>query len=254
MDRAQELALRPLHGDGLAVDLEVDSRRDRDRQASDAAHLSLSPDMCEDLAAEALALGVAAAHEARGCRYDRDPEPAEHARHLALARVDAEPRLADPAQPGDGGELAHVLHPQHELAGRRLLVRGDEALVAEDPRDLDAHPRDWHRDVLVARARGVADAREHVRDGAVRRAGAPGPPLLRGDRLSRRRRPLAALLPRGPAQRGQLPFVRHHPPEFGTPRSPPVKARSRKQMRQSPNFRMKARGRPHTWHRLWAWI
>src|SRR5207253_3201666 len=85
--------------------------------------------------------GVAAPHEARGCRHDRDPEPAEHARHLALARVDAEPRLADPAQPGDGGELAHVLHPQHELARRRLLVRGDEALVAEDPRDLDAHPR-----------------------------------------------------------------------------------------------------------------
>src|SRR5712691_7081474 len=39
--------------------------------------------------------------------------------------------------------------------------------------------------------------------------------------------------------------------DFVTPGSSPMRARSRKQIRQRPNFRMKPRGRPQTWHRLW---
>jgi hypothetical protein len=38
--------------------------------------------------------------------------------------------------------------------------------------------------------------------------------------------------------------------DFVTPGSLPVFASSRKQIRQTPNFRMYARGRPHSLHRL----
>src|SRR5438309_5056448 len=78
-----------------------------------------SPDICQDLAAEALALGFAAGHEPRGGRDDGDAEAAEHARHLGLPRVDAKAGLGDAAQAGDGRELADVLHAQDQLAGVR---------------------------------------------------------------------------------------------------------------------------------------
>src|SRR5439155_26263686 len=51
------------------------------------------PDICQDLAAEALALRFAAGHEAGRGRDDGDAETAEHARHLVLPRVDAKPWL-----------------------------------------------------------------------------------------------------------------------------------------------------------------
>src|SRR6266567_9267084 len=77
------------------------------------------PNVRQDLAAEALALRFAAGHEAGRGRDDDDAETTEHAWHLALSGVHAEAGLRDAAQTGDRGELADVLHPQHELASVR---------------------------------------------------------------------------------------------------------------------------------------
>src|SRR5687768_11533281 len=75
------------------------------------------PDVRQDLATEALLLRVAAGHEARRRGDDRDAEAAEHARHLGLARVDAEPGLRDPADAGHRGHLAaDVLQLHREVA------------------------------------------------------------------------------------------------------------------------------------------
>src|SRR2546421_12600464 len=76
-----------------------------------------SPDICQDLAAEALALGFAAGHEPRGGRDDGDADAAEHARHLGLPRVDAKAALGDEAQASDGRGLADVLHAQDVPSG-----------------------------------------------------------------------------------------------------------------------------------------
>jgi len=45
----------------------------------------------------------------------------------------------------------------------------------------------------------------------------------------------------------------HHQLDFLTPGRRPSKAILRKQIRQIPNFRIKARGRPQMGHRLYAW-
>src|SRR5216683_2353816 len=57
----------------------------------------LSPDEGEDFPAQSFSLGLAPGHETGRRRDDRDAEPAEDARHLGLARVNAKPRLADAA-------------------------------------------------------------------------------------------------------------------------------------------------------------
>src|SRR5947208_14243586 len=117
------------------------------------------PNVRQALAAEALALRFAAGHEARGGRDDGDAEPAEHAWHLGLPRVDAKAGLGDAAQAGDRRELADVLHPEDELARiRRRLVTGDEALVAQNARDFGLHAARPHGPGLVAPDRRVSAA------------------------------------------------------------------------------------------------
>src|SRR5256885_9943971 len=98
------------------------------------------PHVRQNLATEALALRLAAGHEAGRGRDDGDAETAEHARHLILPRVHAKPWLRDAAQTGDRGKLADVLHPQHELARVGLFDPRDVALVAQDAGDLGLHP------------------------------------------------------------------------------------------------------------------
>src|SRR2546423_6793951 len=144
------------------------------------------PHVRQDLAAEALALRFASGHEAGRGRHDGDAETAEHARHLALAGVHAEAGLRDATQTGDRGELSDVLQPQHELAGVRLFVAGNETLVAQDARHLRLHPARRDGDGLVTRDRRVADAREQVGDGVVRHPDSLGSRLLRRGRVSRR--------------------------------------------------------------------
>src|SRR6266508_753744 len=118
--------------------------------------LSLLPDVCEDFPAQSLALGLAPGHQTGRRRDDGDPESAEDARHLRLARVDAQAGTAYAAQAGDrGGLAADVLHLQDDLTRRDLLVRRDEPLVLQDLRDLELGPARGHRHRLVARARPV---------------------------------------------------------------------------------------------------
>src|ERR1700687_2450471 len=154
------------------------------------------PDICEDFLAQTLALGFAAGHDTRRGRHDRDPKTAEHARHLGLARVDAQPGLADAAQAGHRRRLAaDVLHLQHELASRRLVIRGDEALLLEDARDLDLGAAGRDRHALMARARGVAHARQQIRHRIVRHGNDARTRLARRrDALGRRGRSLAGAL------------------------------------------------------------
>src|SRR5712692_1252962 len=134
-------------------------------------YLSDLPDIREDFPAQTLALGLAAGHETGRGRDDGDAQTAEDPRHLGLARVDAQARLADAAQTRHRRDLAaDVLHLEHELARRGLLERGDETLALEDLRDLDLRPRRRHGHALVAGARGVPHAREHVADRVVRHA------------------------------------------------------------------------------------
>src|SRR5438067_4049667 len=57
--------------------------------------ISSSPHVRQDLAAEGLALGLAAGHEPRRRRDDRDAQAAEDARHLRLARIHPQARPAD---------------------------------------------------------------------------------------------------------------------------------------------------------------
>src|SRR5882762_1466155 len=212
------------------------------------------PDIRQDLATEALALRLAAGHEAGRGRDDRDAEPAEHARHLVLPGVHAEPGLRDAAQTGDRGDLADVLQAEHELARVRLFDPRDVALVAQDAGDLGLHPARRDGNGLVARDRRIADAREKVGDRIVRHPDALRSRLLRRRGLARR--------PFGPIRglRSQLARRRHlfgqhqtsrYQLDFVTPGSSPISARSRKQIRQRPNLRRYPRGRPHTWHRLW---
>src|SRR5438046_8436063 len=53
------------------------------------------PDVRQDFAAEGLLLGLAAGHEPRRRRDDRDAQTAEDPWHLGLSGVDAQPRPAD---------------------------------------------------------------------------------------------------------------------------------------------------------------
>src|SRR4029077_4477073 len=185
------------------------------------------PHVRQDLAAEGLALGLAAGHQARGGRDDRDAQAAEDPWHLGLARVDAQAWPADPPDPRDrGGLAADVLQLHHELrAGgehftllRRLplacrlrRVAADEPLGFQDPGDLDLHParRDHH--ALVTRAGRVADPGQHVGHWVVHRDAA-GPTRLRHDHAARARS--VALGPLGPRRlglggRGRRRFGRH---------------------------------------------
>ena len=69
--------------------------------------------------------------------HDRDAQATEDARHLRLARVDAEPGLADRAAGPTPRDLAaDVAQRQLTRPPRRpLLVRRDEAFVLEDAGD-----------------------------------------------------------------------------------------------------------------------
>src|SRR5437899_4783942 len=205
--------------------------------------------MSQDLAAEALALRLTAGHHARRGRYDGNAHAAEHSRHLRLARVDPKARLADAADTRDRGQLADELQPNDDLARVRLLVAGDEALVAQDARDLQLRPPRRAAHGLMPRARGVADAREHVGHRVVRHPDALRPGFL-GRRRGLARRSVGPGLPGLLAHAAHLLFGQHahlylpHQLDFVTPGNSPISARSRKQIRHRPNIRMYPRGRP----------
>src|SRR5947209_7311280 len=91
---------------------------------------SPSPDVAEDLAADAHLAGFAVGQQAAARRHDGDAEPAEDARDLVGRRVDAKTGLAHAAQPGDRAlPLGGVLHRHREHAtGTAGVVDDVEAL------------------------------------------------------------------------------------------------------------------------------
>src|SRR6185312_6761377 len=184
-------------------------RRDRHRHAggnldglsTDSTHGS--PDEADDLAADALLLGGTARDQAVGGGQDCSPHPAEHARQTVLASVHAAAGLGDALQVGDqrvvGAVLLLVLLRLVALVGTDHPEVLDVALLLEQPRDLPLQARARHLGVLVQRAVRVADPREHVCD----RVGLHAPSY-------------------------QLDLV--------MPGMTPWWARSRRQIRQRPNF------------------
>src|SRR5215208_6753713 len=125
-----------------------------------------SPDVGDDLAADATALGLVARHDAVGGRDDRGAHAAEDLGDLARVDVGAAARRGDALEARDDGCTAlGVLEADAQgLAhagglGRVLL---DVPLLAEDARELhlELRGRDDHRVVLGGER--VADAREEV--------------------------------------------------------------------------------------------
>src|SRR5262249_23991912 len=175
------------------------------------------PDEAHDFAADSSLLRRPRRDQAAGCRQDRHAHPAEHARQPVLARVDTAAGLGHPLQVGDDPFAAPaVLQLDHEgieaFAFLDVVVR-DVALLLEDASDLLLQAGGRHLGLLVQRLVGVADAREHVCD----RIGQHGYQLL-----------------------------------FVMPGITPWCASSRRQIRQSPNLRKTARGRPHRLQREYA--
>src|SRR6266850_1759505 len=76
-----------------------------------------SPNVTHDLATEARLGRFLAGHDAMGRRENDDAQAAQDTRDLGLAGVDAQPGLADSAQPGQ------------RLAPRRLRLEGDVELL-----------------------------------------------------------------------------------------------------------------------------
>src|SRR5262249_52903289 len=124
----------------VRVDLHLDVGRQRDRHASDSRHRSYPPDylpdVADDFAADALLAGLGAArHTGRG-RQDRNAEPAEDARDLRRAGVDAQAGLADALDAAQHRlVLANVPQLHLERPGRAFADRGvplDVAFVLQD--------------------------------------------------------------------------------------------------------------------------
>src|SRR4051794_1207722 len=176
------------------------------------------PDEGHHFAADAALLRGAARDETGRGREDRDAHPAEHARKTVFPGVDPAARLRHALQAGDDplAVAAELEVDDQGIEGFALLhvVVADVALLLEEAGDLDLHPRARHGCLLVQRLVGVADAGEHV-----------------CDRI------------------GQHCFVSYQL-DFVMPGIAPWCASSRRQIRQRPNLRKTARGRPHRLQRV----
>src|SRR6476661_7350901 len=126
------------------------------------------PDEREDFAAQLRLARLLAGHDPLARADDDDAEAAEHPRDVRLACIDTQAGLADALEAGHDRDLAvDVLEGQAKDRDRSVLLLGDvgdEALGLEDAGDLALGPRRGHDHFGVACARGVPDAREHVRD------------------------------------------------------------------------------------------
>src|SRR5919205_2839109 len=131
-------------------------------------HLSLITlvDFRQHLAADVLAAGALARHQAARGRDDVDAVAAEHARYLGRAQVDAPPGLGDAREVRDGAGAARVVAQEDADGAARPLalddVVVDVALLLEDAGDLQLQLR--RRDVHARVLRGdrVAHPRQHV--------------------------------------------------------------------------------------------
>src|SRR5215207_9052792 len=173
-----------------------------------------SPDPRHQLAADALAPRVVPGHDAPGGGHDRRAHAALHLRHVAGPDVPPAARLREALDARDH-RLAVLGVPQADAQGATHatgldLVAVDVALLLQDARELRLEGGGGHLDLVVVGAQSVADAGQEVCD----RIGL------------------------------------HYQLDLVSPGIMPSWAISRRQMRQSPNLRRYARGRPHRLQRL----
>src|SRR5687767_2285309 len=127
-----------------------------------------SPDLADDLAADALLPRLAVDHDAARRGEHVDAEPAPDGRNLGGADVDAEARAAHALEPLDDRSTPAVVAEPEAKLGMAFLLDGHLREVAfglQRARDglLVARPR--HVDRRLPGRAAVADAREHVGDG-----------------------------------------------------------------------------------------
>src|SRR6187399_1865402 len=123
--------------------------------------ISCSPDVGDDLAADALCLGFVAGHDANRGADDRRPGTAVDARNLVVIDVTATAGARNSFQAGDHGTtILRVLEADLDLLAdprRPLAEVEDVALLLEDPRHLQLQPRSGDLQLVVAGAKRVAD-------------------------------------------------------------------------------------------------
>src|SRR5579875_3266846 len=126
------------------------------------------PDVGEHFPAHALLVRLLVGHQAGGCRDDGHAKAAEHPRQVVLARIDPQPGLRDPLEPGDGAlaagpELERDDEVPADLGVLDLPAR-DVTLLLEDLRDMDLDLGMRHRHGVVICRVGVAQPGQHVCD------------------------------------------------------------------------------------------
>src|SRR5437016_3719548 len=168
------------------------------------------PDEAHDFAADSFLFRGARGDQAGRSRQDRHAHPAEHARQAVLAGIDTAAGLGHPLEIGDDPLAAPAVLQLDDqgieaLAFLDMEVR-DVALLLEDAGDALLQARGRHLGRLVQGFVRIANASEHVGYGI-------------GHHL-------------------------HHQLLLVMPGMTPWCARSRRQMRQRPNLRKTARGRP----------
>src|SRR5436190_12566337 len=151
-----------------------------------------SPDLAEDLAADALHARLAVGEDAVARREHGDAEAVEHLRELAHAAVRAAAGLAHAADRRDDGVAVDVVLQVDAQARAAVGALGgadvvDVALALEDVGHGAQEPRRAHVDHGRAHAQPVADPGEHVGDGVGHHRGSPPttrPCGRRGSRLA----------------------------------------------------------------------
>src|SRR5215469_11123015 len=163
-----QLPLGALDVDLAAVDGDVDTARDGDRQPSDSRHAGSLPDVGEDFPAYALLLSLLVGHQAGRRRDDCDAEAAEHSRQVVLACVHPEAGLGHALEARDGALPGRAeLQRDHQVPanlGVLHLPAGDVALLLEDLRDVRLDLGVRHRHGVVVRRIGIAQTGQHVCD------------------------------------------------------------------------------------------
>src|SRR3989442_2194509 len=130
--------------------------------------MMFSPDVADDLAADAGLARIAGAQDTLRRRQDAQADAPHHRGDLVRAGVDASPRPAhhlDPRQ--DGTPLAVVAQRDPDVLERPLLDRrdrGDVPLPLEDRGDRQLHVRVRNLHARVPGPDGVPDAGQHVGD------------------------------------------------------------------------------------------
>src|SRR5262245_37184279 len=205
------------------------------------------PNVAQHLAADAGLYRGAAGHHAPRGREDARAEPSQHIRHVVAAEIDPAAGTADALDTGDQLlAMRSVLEEQPQRLRRRRRLGGrlverlealDVAFVLQDARDLSLQPRRRHVHAGVLGRHRIADPGEHVCDWIGHKSAFKH---LESWRIGE--------LVNSPIR--EFTNSLNHQLLLVTPVMSPSSASLRKHRRQSANFRMKPRGRPHKWQRL----